>query len=571
MPTHVSPIAPATTLQLALQKCRGAFYYAAFFSLCINLLTVLFSLYSLQVLDRVFSSRSLETLLMLTLLMVVAVVFYGLFSAVRSLILSRTGAWLEQALAPELLLRSLCSSASSGPVSASQQQRDLGNIGQFISGNSIIAFFDAPWSVIYLLVTLAISPALGWIACVGCILLTGLAVLTELITRKPLGQAQRANLESVSYIDASSRQAETVEAMGMTHTMVERWRLVHDRAQELQRLAGHRSALVQSVTRVTRMALQIAITGGGACLVLANDLTPGGMIAASLLGARAFAPFENAISVWKQTVATRDAYKRLNASMAMPVAARGQMALPVPRGEITVEKLGFQPQGMPKPVVSQVAFTLQPGESLGVIGPSGAGKSTLLRLLIGNLPPTQGHVRMDGNDMATWNRDDLGQHVGYLPQHADLFAGTIAENIARMQPDATSQSVIDAAQLAGVHKLIQRLPLGYDTVWRPGHALLSPGQKQRIALARAVYGKPSLIILDEPNLHMDGEGEAVFPVLLRHLKLQRVTVVIAAHKPSIISCLDKILVLQQGRMEKFGRRDEILSSCIQPLKVQAQS
>jgi PrtD family type I secretion system ABC transporter len=564
-----APVSP-TFLQIALQKCRGAFGYAAFFSLCINLLTVLFSLYSLQVLDRVFSSRSFETLLMLTILMVVAVIFLGLFSGVRFLLLDRTGAWLDQTLAPMLLARSIRLGACGVPGAASQQQRDLGNIRQFIAGSAITTFFDAPWSVIYLIVVFAISVPLGWITLVGCIALVALGLFTELLTRKPVEAGQRVNLETLSYIEASSRHAETIEVMGMTPTIVKRWRAAYDKAQVFQAQSGLRSALLQSITRTLRMALQVAVTAAAGYLVLHSELTPGGMIAASILSARAFAPFEGAITFWKQMSSTKDAYKRLNASIAASMPPRGEMSLPAPRGALEVERLSYQPSGLPRPILQPMNFMLQPGESLGIIGPSGAGKSTLLRLITGSVAATTGHVRFDGNDLATWNREDLGPYIGYVPQQAELFTGSIRENIARLRSDASPQSVIDAAELAGVHRLIQQLPMGYDTLWDPSQPALSPGQKQRIALARAVYGNPQLIVLDEPNLNLDGEGEAALVTMLQLLKLRRITVIVVAHKPSIVSCLDKILVLQRGQLERFGAREQVLQNYLRPQQAMVQ-
>lgn len=552
--------AEPSELQLSLQKCRGAFWYAALFSLCINLLTVLFSVYSMQVLDRVFSSHSYETLLMLTVLMVAAVLFLGFFSAIRSLILDRTGAWLDQTLSPLLLARAIRLAAAGTPSAASQQQRDLGSIRQFITGMGLVTLFDAPWSAVYLLVTFSISPPLGWLTLGGCILLVVLGALTELTTKKPLDQAQRAGMQTLGVVDASSRHAETIEAMGMTGAMVRHWRQGFDTAQGCQKLAGNRSALLQAITKVVRMSLQIGITGIGAYLVLERQLTSGGMIAASILAARAFAPFENAIAFWKMGVTARAAYRRLDEAVAVKIAPRGDMELPAPKGALAAERVIFQPMPGKKPVLHNISFSLQPGESLGIIGPSGAGKTTLARLLTGIAAPSAGHIRLDGNDLATWGREDVGRYIGYLPQQADLFAGRICDNIARMQHDAPAQAVLDAAEMAGVHGLIQRLPMGYDTQWSPHQPSLSPGQKQRIALARAVYGDPRLVVLDEPNLNLDGEGETALVDMLHRLKLRGATVVMVAHKPSLIQCMDYVMVLKEGAIEQAGPREQVLQA-----------
>lgn len=560
-----SPFSEASNpLKLALRRCRGAFWYAGIFSLCINLLTVLFSLYSMQVLDRVFSSRSMETLSMLTLLMGIAIGFLGIFSTVRALVLERVGSWLDRSLSPELLARSLRSSAMGLSGGASQQQRDLGTIRQFIAGAGATTLLDAPWTVVYLLVMFAMSPTLGFIATLGCVLLFALGVVTDLATRKPLEQAKRASLEMLAFADASARQAETIEAMGMLPAMLARWKTPYERHESLQQSASTYGALLQSFTRMVRMALQIAITGIGAYLALHGELTSGGMIASSILSSRAFAPLENAIGFWKQVVMARDARKRLSQSVSHALPMRGEMALPEPKGLLTAEQLTYQTMPGARPILYNLNFALQPGASLGIIGPSGAGKSTLSRLLTGVLPPSAGHLRLDGNEMSVWPREDMGRHLGYLPQQPELFAGTVRDNIARMQANADPQAVIEAAELAGAHHLIQQLPMGYDTVWNTASPSLAPGQKQRIALARAVFGPVRLVVLDEPNLNLDGEGELALVRMIRALKERGVSLVVVAHKPAIIDCLDQVLVLKGGMVEQFGPREAVLQSYIRP-------
>ncbi len=550
--------APASApLQQALQKCRGAFWYAALFSLCINLLALLSSLYSMQVLDRVLSSRNLNTLLMLSLLMIAAIVFQNLFAAVRTLILDHTGAWLERTLGPDLLSQSIVMTAAGKPASASQQQRDLAALRQFVTGVGIVTLFDAPWSVVYLLVVFAISVTLGWVTAMGCVLMLMLALLTEYATRASAKRAQSVHLQNLNFADAAMRSADTIEAMGMWPALLARWQRQFEESQTLQQQLGNRSAVLQTISRTLRMTLQIGITGIGAWLAIDNLLTAGGMIAASILAARAFAPFDNAVVFWKQFVTAQGAYQRLQQA-PQRMAARGEMQLPAAKGMLQAERVTYQLSPSVPPILRQVEFLLPAGESLGVIGPSGAGKSTLARLLTGVLTPTQGHVRLDGNDVATWGRASLGPMLGYLPQHADLLAGTIRDNIARMQPDASPEAIIEAATLAHVHELIQRLPMGYDTLWSPANPTLSPGQKQRIALARALYGNPALVILDEPNLHLDGEGELALIATLGQLALKRITTVVIAHKPSLIECMDHLLVLRGGAVEKFGRRDQVM-------------
>lgn len=546
-----------TPLTDAIRSGRRAFMHAMGFSLAINLLGLMIPIYSMQVFDRVLTSQSYDTLIGLTLIMFACLAFYGAFNAIRGSIITHVVEWMDRALAPKLLHMSIRQSAVTGAAPASQYQRELLNVKNFISSN-LVTMMDIPWSLIFLLVIYMINPLLGFIALLGIVILVGAGILNEYATKRLYNRAAEQTIKSMEAADSASRNAEAIEAMGMISRITLGWMQRNDEQANYTRLANQRSTVIQAATRSLRMILQIAITAAGAVLVLENALTMGGMIAASLLVYRAMAPFEGAIIVWKNFVAARDSFRRLNKALAAHANLRGETALPVPKGELTVENLYYQP---PKanPILKGINFKLTPGESLGVIGPSAAGKSTLAKCLMGIYPPTFGTARLDGADVFTWDREDFGQYVGFLPQDVELFPGTIKQNIARMQPLPDDVAVIEAATLAGVHDMILRLPKGYDTEIKNGHGGLSPGQRQRVGLARAVYGSPKLVVLDEPNSNLDGEGEVALMGTIQQLKQLGITCVIIAHRPSVLQVVDKILTLNAGVVEAMGPRDEMLA------------
>lgn len=548
-------------------RTKRAFVYVAIFSLCINLLMLALPLYSLQVLDRVMSSHSLSTLLMLTVITVACFAFFSLFSSIRTHVLNRIGEWLENALSPLLLSNAISKASIGQPASASQHHRDLAYIKNFITGIGVATLMDAPWSIIYILVIYMISPVLGFITVVGCVLLFLLAVVTEYATKKPLNQSMRVNIHSLGIAEAASRNAEIVESMGMMNNIVANWKQNNAKNVEFQNIANNRSNIIQSFSRFIRMVLQISMIGVGAMLALYNEMTVGGMIAASILNGRALAPFDASINVWKGFIMARDAYRRINDSISNVSKMRGTMRLPAPQGALRVENLFYRAANSDKPILKGVNFQLNPGESLGIIGPSAAGKSTLAKLLVGILPPLHGTVRLDGADVFKWNREDFGQYVGYLPQDVELFAGTVRDNIARMEPNPSDERVIEAAQRAGVHDLILQLPKGYETEFSPGNLSLSPGQRQRIGLARALYCDARFVVLDEPNSNLDGDGERALLECLSHLKARGVTMVIVAHRPSIVTGVDKILMLREGVVEQFGPREQVLQKYTGPVPV----
>lgn len=546
-----------TPLTDAIRSGRRSFMFALGFSLAVNLLGLMIPIYSMQVYDRVLTSHSYDTLIGLTVLMFVCLGFYGAFNAVRGAIVTHVVEWMDRALAPKLLHMAIRQSALTGAAPASQYQRELINIKNFISSN-LVTMMDIPWSVIFLLVIYMINPLLGFISLLGIVMLVGAGILNEYATKRLYNRAAEQTIKSMEAADSASRNAEAIEAMGMLSRITLGWMQRNDEQANYTRLANSRASIIQSATRSFRMVLQVGITAAGAVLVLQNSLTMGGMIASSLLVYRAMAPFEGAIIVWKNFVAARDSFRRLNKALVTHTNLRGDTALPAPTGELSVENLYYQP-AKTQAILKGVNVRLLPGESLGVIGPSAAGKSTLAKCIMGIYQPTFGSVRLDGADVFTWDREDFGQYVGFLPQDVELFPGTIKQNIARMQPLPDDVAVIDAAKLAGVHDMILRLPKGYDTEILRGHGGLSPGQRQRVGLARAVFGNPKLVVLDEPNSNLDGEGEVALMSTITQLKQLGCTVIIIAHRPSVLQVVDKVLMINAGVVEANGPRDEMLA------------
>lgn len=559
MATHVSAAQQQqkpTLLSNALRAMKRAMVYAFVFSFAINVLSLLMPIYSLQVFDRVFTSRSMDTLFALTVVVLVGYCFYGVLYAIRAGVIARIGEWLERTVAPQLLSASIFQAASAGTPLAGQHQRDLMNIKNFIAG-AAPTLMDVPWSILFVMVIYMINPLLGFLSVFGIVMLTVSALVNEYATRKPLLRASEKAVETMLHADLLGRHAEAIQAMGMGSTVITQWTRQNAEGLLLQDHAQERSAIIMGVTRSMRMLLQMSITGIGAWLALHNELSGGGLVASSILVARALSPFENTINLWKQFIGARDAYRRLSNLLRQVDVPLGDTKLPTPQGYLSVENLYYTPPKSP-PILRGLNFALQPGESLGVIGPSAAGKTTLGKALMGVYPPTHGNVRLDGADMFQWARDDVGQHVGYLPQQVELFMGTLKQNIARMEQNPPDELVIEAAQRAGVHEMVLQFPNGYDTQYIPGNTVLSPGQKQRLGLARAIYGAPKFVVLDEPNSNLDGDGERALMNALQGLKNRKVTTIIIAHRPSILAMVDKVMMMRNGQIEIIGPRDEVL-------------
>jgi PrtD family type I secretion system ABC transporter len=530
---------------------------AAAASLALNLALLVPALYMVQVFDRVLASRSVETLSMLTVIAAVALAFgYGMDVA-RARALAWIAVTLDRRLSPaalRALLRERCAPQASIDTDA---LRDIAQLRGFLSGSGVQSLFDAPWLPIYLAIIALMHPLLGITAAIGVAVLGAIALLTEKLTRERVDVALEAARAARHDVERLGRNAEVITGMGMAGAAVARWQKRHDAALGEQTRHAGIAAKLGALARMARQALQIAMLAVGAWLVIGADASPGIMIAATILIGRALQPVEHLIAGWKSQVDARGAWRRLSGRRVQDGAGE-QLALPAPQGRLEVERLVFRPTPGRPPLLRDVSFTLAAGESLGVIGPSASGKTTLARLLLGLWTPQTGVVRLDGADIAQWDRDALGPYVGYLPQDVALFAGTVAANIARLGC-SDGDAVVAAARLAHAHEMILRLPAGYDTDIGEGGAVLSGGQRQRIALARALYGDPRLVVLDEPNANLDGEGETALAATLRALATRGVTVVVVGHRPALMARLDKLAVLKDGTLEAFGSTAAVLA------------
>ena len=548
---------PRTELAEVLFSFRKAFYTAGLFSMFINLLGLVPSIYMLQVYDRVLQSRNVTTLVMLTVIMLGFYLMLGMLELARSKLLIRIGAQLDMKLNDRVFVASFERNLKRAGGNAGQALGDLTNVRQFLTGNGLFAFFDAPWAPIYLVVIFLFNQWLGVFALCASLILFSLAWATEVSTRKPLAEATQVAASANNYATNNLRNAEVIEAMGMLDNLRQRWLQKQMRFLSLQNEASDKAASISAATKSVRIAVQSLVLGGGALLVIEGQLTPGGMIAASILLGKALQPVEMAIGVWKQLLGARTAYHRLEELLQEHPERPSGMELPAPAGRLSLEEVMAAAPGSQALILKQVGFNVAPGEIVGVIGPSASGKSTLARLLVGVWPTLGGKVRLDGADIYTWDKNLLGPSVGYLPQDIELFEGTIAENIARFG-DVDADQVVEAAKLAGVHEMILRFPNGYDTQIGDSGSVLSGGQRQRIAFARAIYGNPSFVVLDEPNSNLDDVGEAALVRAIQELKRRGTTVVLITHRTSIISVVDKLLLLVDGTLQLYGPRDQVL-------------
>lgn len=554
---------PHNEIAEVLLSFKQAFRSIGVFSAVINGLMLMPAIYMLQLYDSVLTSRNEMTLLMLTLIVIGAYIFLGALEYVRSFILIRVGAKLDLKLNKRVYTAAFEQSLKHGESNAGQALKDLTNIRQFMTGNALFAFFDAPWFPIYIFVIFMFHPWLGVFALVGTTILIVLAYINEKISRKPLDDANTMAVVSTNMASNNLRNAEVIEAMGMLPNLQTRWNKLHSRFLNLQAEASEKAGIVTAISKSTTVALQSLMLGLGALLVLANEISPGMMIAASILMGRAIAPVQLLINVWKQFGGARIAYERLIKLLEHHPAREPGMTLPKPTGAIIVENITAAPPGSRIPVIRGLNLSLSAGEVLGIVGPSGSGKSTLARLLVGVWPAAAGKVRLDGADVYQWNKEELGPHIGYLPQDIELFSGTVSENIARFG-EVDAEKVILAAQRAGVHQMILNMPAGYDTKLGDGGAGLSGGQKQRIGLARAMYDDPAFIVLDEPNSNLDDVGEQALLHALIDLRKRRKTIVLITHRSSVISVTDKLLVLQEGVARLFGPTKTVLAELKKP-------
>ena len=548
---------PQNEIAQILAGFKKTFRNIGVFSAVINVLMLMPAIYMLQLYDSVLTSRNEMTLLMLTLIMLGAYIFMGALEFVRSFVLIRVGAQLDMKLNKRVYSAAFEQGLKMGDGNAGQALKDLTSLRQFLTGNALFALFDAPWFPIYLFVIFVFHPALGVFALCGTIVLITLAYINEKISHKPLAEANTMAIASSNIASNNLRNAEVIEAMGMLPNIQARWFKLHSRFLTLQAEASEKAGIMTALSKSFTVTLQSLMLGFGALLVLENDITPGMMIAGSILLGRAIAPVQLLITTWKQIGTARSAYERLNKLLEQNPPREPGMPLPKPRGVVAVESATAIPPGSKIPVIKSLSFSLDAGEVLGVIGPSGSGKSTLARLLVGVWPVASGKVRLDGADVYLWNKDELGPYIGYLPQDIELFAGTVSENIARFG-EIDADKVILAAQRAGVHEMILNMPEGYDTTLGEGGGGLSGGQKQRIGLARAMYDDPSLLVLDEPNSNLDDVGEQALLNAIIDLRKRGKTIVLITHRTSIIGVTTKLLLMQDGMSKMFGPTKQVI-------------
>ena len=527
------------------------------FSLAINLLYLAGPLYMLQLYDRVISSGSEVTLVMLTLALLLAYVSLAGLDAVRARVLTRASVRLDQRMVSRIMTAIINRPLNAGGP-RSQFLRDFDTFRQFITGTGIHAIFDLPWAPLYIAVIFMLHWALGAFALASAILLVLMAIINELIVKPPLSEANSASARNYSFTEMSLRNTEVVRAMGMTEGLLGRWSADRNLMLKRQVVASDRAAVIQSMIRFLRLTMQSVILALGAYLVIERITTAGAMFAASILLGRALQPVEQIVGSWRNLISARNSFRRISELLSTSAVRDRALALPRPAGRVSVEGLTYYVPGNSKPVLRGISFEIEPGEVLGVIGPSGAGKSTLARQLVGVLTPSSGAVRLDGADVSAWARTTLGQYVGYLPQDIELFSDTVAANISRFQT-GKDEEAIRAAQMASVHDMILRLQHGYETQVGDGGAVLSGGYRQRIGLARAVYGDPSIVVLDEPSSNLDADGDSALANCILELKQHGTTVILISHRPSTIGVVDKLLVLRDGTAELFGPKAEVLS------------
>jgi len=550
---------PRGELAEALFALRRAFYALGGFTCAVNVLLLVPALYMLQMYDRVLTSRNEGTLVLLTVLMLALLALEATLEFVRGRVMVRIGAALDQRLDARVFDAVFERALAGRGENAGRALADLGTMRQFLSGKGLFAFFDAPWTPVFILVVFLLNPWLGLFALIAALALLALAWVNERATGLLFAEAGKLGAGANHYATTQLRNAEAIAAMGMLGGLRDRWFERHNRYLALQGKASDRAATIGAATRFFRLALQSSILGLGAWLVLQNQLTPGGMIAASILLGRALAPVDLAIATWRGFVSAREAYGRLAKLLEAHPARRERVTLPVPKGELTAENLVVAAPGSRSPVLKGLGFRVSPGNIVAVVGPSASGKSTLARALVGVWAPLKGAVRLDGADVHAWHKTELGAFVGYLPQDVELFEGTVAENIARFGP-LDSGRIVAAAQKAGVHELVLQLPQGYETPIGEGGAVLSGGQRQRVALARALYGDPVLLVLDEPNANLDDAGEAALMAALCAAKEDKRTVFVMTHRPNILRVADYIMALVDGTVKGFGPADRALKA-----------
>jgi len=542
----------------ALKTYRTILVATITFSVAINLLMFVSPIYMLQVYDRVLHSRSETTLIMITLIALALLGIYAILEWVRSRVLVRAGMRFDEMIAKALFNRVVTTTIRQPNGKSEFVLADVDRLREFLTGSGLIALCDVPWVPVFLFVCFMFHPLVGYVALGGAIVSLMLALANEIMTKKTLNEASGLGQTAQHFANTTLQNVEAIRALGMETSLRSRWHDMHRGMLEKQALASDRAGAIQSLSKFVRMGLQTAILGVGAYLVLEGEISPGSMIACSILMGRALQPVDQVVGQWKQFVGARQAYARLSQIFRQVPEEEDKTALPKPTGLLTVDSLAVVPPGGRTALLQGVTFQAIPGEAVALVGPSGAGKSSLMRALVGIWPPASGSIRLDGAELQHWDPDMLGQHMGYLPQTVELFNGTVAENISRFAVGARDEDVLDAAKQARVHQMIQGLPDGYNTQIGVGGRSLSGGQRQRIGFARALYGNPSLIILDEPNANLDSDGEEALFQTINELKAQGKTILFVSHKMSLVSLAEKALILADGRMRSFGPTQDVL-------------
>jgi PrtD family type I secretion system ABC transporter len=556
-------------LQKALEKCKQAFVVTFLFSLFVNILQVITPLYTLQVLDRVIGSGSMETLLMLSLVIGLVHLVYTLLQIARSFTLIKIGEWLDNELSPLLFSYSVASSAIKRTSSTSQLLRDFQSLKTFLTSSGINTVFDAPWSIIYIIAVFSLNKYIGYLTVGASIVVVSIAILNAIATNKTLGESTEFSIQGMNQAEIASRNAEVVEAMGMMKNVSKNWHYFNKESLAKQSIASYRNGIISNISRFIRNIMQMGVTAIGAYMVVSSsgmEMTTGGMIMSSILVGRALAPFDNAIEMWKQISNANKSYARINNAFSQKSLRDDSMPIPNIEGKIKIENLFYtaaeslKTGEIPNYIVQDISLEIQPGEIVAIIGPSAAGKSTLAKLIVGVWLPSSGVVRLDGGDVYKWNRENFGQYVGYLPQGIELFSGTIKQNIARMEEleKIDPVKVVEAARMAGAHEMIMNMKNSYDTDIGISGSNLSGGQRQRVGLARAFYGDPKLVVLDEPNANLDEAGELALSNALKSAKEKNISLIVVSHRPSVLSFVDKILVLRNGKILSWGSKEQVL-------------
>lgn len=549
----------AADLNRAIRRCIPGIMVALGFSFVTSLAMLAPTIYMFQLFDRVLTSGSIGTLLGLSLLAALGVILFVCFDYLRGRIYQVIGRWLSRRLSEDIM-GAVLSQSLRGKGSPGQTLRDIGEIRAFVAGSALTSGLEFIWSPLFFAVLFLLHPVYGLLGVIGGVILMAIAVANEVMTRAPILEANESGINTFNKIGNALRNAEAIEAMGILPNVIRRWRRDNDHTLEMSERAGTIAGAIRSVSKGVRLVLQMSTFGVGVLLVLTQEASAGSLIAASLLMGRALGPVDELIGGWRQWVSVWDSFRRtVEVAEAHEAAGRSTMPLPRPSGRIEIDRLVFVPPGHTRAVIKGIKLLIEAGETIALIGPSAAGKSTLARLLVGIWPPTGGSIRMDGHDVYHWERESFGRNVGYLPQTVELFEATVRENIARLR-DAPAEEVIQAAKQADVHEMIGRLPHGYDTDIAQNAYALTGGQRQRIALARALFGGPALLVLDEPDASLDSDGQEALLRALQEQKAAGATIIVVTHRPQLLRLADRIVVLNDGMIERVARPSDIMTA-----------